>query len=243
MSNRTIAGAKSVHGSDPQLLIEKITRERIYACRYWKEKCFGLTAETIIDRAVALTSIGGSFGAQQRPSEFLCLLLKLLQLQPAPEVVETYLAAEECKYLRCLAAAYWRFTQSPVAVYGTLEPLYADFRKVRLRRRDGTHALLRLDEFVAMLVREERMFEVMMPRLVKRQVLEDTGHLDGPRVSLLGGLELELELEQEQEEVVERSVSAPTEAQDGRRTQATPLDEIEQENALRAKLGLKPLQR
>ena len=43
MANRTQKGAVSVHGKDPQLIVEKIIRSRIYECRYWKEQCFALT--------------------------------------------------------------------------------------------------------------------------------------------------------------------------------------------------------
>ena len=43
MANQTVSDAKSIRGTDPQLLIEKIVRTRIYDCRYWKEECFALT--------------------------------------------------------------------------------------------------------------------------------------------------------------------------------------------------------
>lgn len=225
MSNRTVSGAKSVHGSDPQLLIEKITRERIYASVYWKEKCFGLTAESILDRALELESVGGSFGAQQKPTEFLCLLLKLLQLQPSEEIVLTYISAEEYKYLRLLGALYYRFVFPSPKVYTTLEPLLLDFRRVRVRQRDGTFALKRLDELVWGLLREEKWFESVLPRLTQRHVLEETGDLDGPRQSIIEG---EYVAEDANEEpVIEKTV--------------VYADEIEEENALRAKLGLKPL--
>ena len=90
MANRTIKGALPVHGKDPQLLVEKIIRERIYESLYWKEECFGLNAETILDRAVEVDSVGGTF-ANQRPVPFLCLLLKLLQIQPTTEIVDAYI--------------------------------------------------------------------------------------------------------------------------------------------------------
>lgn len=48
--NRTIGGAVSVRGMDPQHLIEKIVRSRIYDNPYWKEHCFALDAETILDK-------------------------------------------------------------------------------------------------------------------------------------------------------------------------------------------------
>ena len=45
MANRTAKDAKSVKGTNPQYLVEKIIRTRIYDCKYWKEQCFGLTGE------------------------------------------------------------------------------------------------------------------------------------------------------------------------------------------------------
>jgi pre-mRNA-splicing factor 38A len=61
-----------------------------------KEHCFALTAETLIDKAVELKYIGGTYG-NTRPTEFLCLALKLLQLQPGREIILEYLRAEEFK--------------------------------------------------------------------------------------------------------------------------------------------------
>ena len=50
MANRTAKDARSVKGTNPQYLVEKIIRTRIYDARYWKEECFGLTAELIVDK-------------------------------------------------------------------------------------------------------------------------------------------------------------------------------------------------
>ena len=55
-----------------------------------------LTAETLIDRAIELKAIGGVYG-NQKPTEFLCLLLKLLQIQPEKEILIEYLQADEFK--------------------------------------------------------------------------------------------------------------------------------------------------
>lgn len=43
MANKTHKDAISVHGTNPQYLIEKIIRTRIYESRYWKEDCFALS--------------------------------------------------------------------------------------------------------------------------------------------------------------------------------------------------------
>ena len=45
MANRTVKDAKSIKGTNPQYLIEKIIRSRIYDSKYWKEQCFALTGE------------------------------------------------------------------------------------------------------------------------------------------------------------------------------------------------------
>ena len=79
--NATVADAEFVHGTNPQYLIEKITRQKIYDSVYWKEHCFGLNEETLLEKAVELGYIGGVYGPLSKPTKFLCLVLKLLQLQ------------------------------------------------------------------------------------------------------------------------------------------------------------------
>lgn len=50
MANRTVKDAKNIHGTNPQYLIEKIIRSRIYDSKFWKEQCFALTAELLVDK-------------------------------------------------------------------------------------------------------------------------------------------------------------------------------------------------
>ena len=45
MANRTVKDAVSIKGTNPQYLVEKIIRSRIYDSRFWKEECFGLTGK------------------------------------------------------------------------------------------------------------------------------------------------------------------------------------------------------
>ena len=61
------------------------------SCRY--------LAATLIDKAIEVKFIGGVYG-NQRPTEFLCLLLKLLQIQPDKEILVEYLQADEFKCAR-----------------------------------------------------------------------------------------------------------------------------------------------
>lgn len=61
---------------------------KIHNDPYYKERCFALTAETLVDRAFEdLKYLGGTFGAMHKPCKFLCLLLKMLQIQPEDAII------------------------------------------------------------------------------------------------------------------------------------------------------------
>ncbi|EMD38691.1 hypothetical protein CERSUDRAFT_48534 [Gelatoporia subvermispora B] len=182
MANTTVRGAQAIHGQNPQYLVESVIRNRIYESAYWKEHCFALTAESLIDKTIELRAIGGVYG-NQKPTEFLCLLLKLLQIQPEKEILLEYLQADEFKYLRALAVMYIRMTFRPAEVYEILEPLLKDYRKIRYRGMNG-YSLTFMDEFVDSLLVQERVCDIILPRLTKRDVLEELGEI-GPRKSRL----------------------------------------------------------
>jgi len=130
MANVTDPLARAVHGTNPQNLIEYITRQKIYDSRYWKEECFGLNATDIVEKAVKLKTIGGSYGANNKPTHFSCLLLKMLQIQPEDEIIEQLIQDDTFKYVRALACMYLRLTGRPKDIYVLLEPLYHDYAKV-----------------------------------------------------------------------------------------------------------------
>ena len=69
---------------------------------YWKEHCFGLTAETLVDKAIQVDHVGGTYGGQVKPTNFMCLVLKLLQLQPEKEIIVEFIKNEDYKYVRLL---------------------------------------------------------------------------------------------------------------------------------------------
>lgn len=55
-----------------------------------------------MDKAVQLTHTGGTYGGQRKPTNFMCLLLKLLQLQPEKEIIVEFIKNEDYKYVRLL---------------------------------------------------------------------------------------------------------------------------------------------
>lgn len=207
MANVTDPMIRAIQGSDPQNLMEYITRQKIYDSRYWKEECFGLTAVGVLEKAAKLKTLGGL------PTKFLCLVLKLLQIQPDSEdIIESFIQQEDFKYVRALGALYLRLTGRPDDIYNELEPLYRDYRKLRCRIfADWT--LVHVDEFVHQLLTETTCVGITLPRLPARATLQEAGYIDeGPRPTALkdvleeagGPLEfLKLKVQQESPAAIE----------------------------------------
>eukprot|EP00197_Chlamydomonas_leiostraca_P012822 CAMPEP_0202860104 /NCGR_PEP_ID=MMETSP1391-20130828/1959_1 /ASSEMBLY_ACC=CAM_ASM_000867 /TAXON_ID=1034604 /ORGANISM="Chlamydomonas leiostraca, Strain SAG 11-49" /LENGTH=214 /DNA_ID=CAMNT_0049539239 /DNA_START=42 /DNA_END=682 /DNA_ORIENTATION=- len=184
MANRTDKSAATVHGTNPQNLVEYIVRQKIYQTVYWKESCFALTAESLIDKAVDLKAAGGTYGGQRKPTNFMCLILKMLQIQPDKEIIVEYIKNEDFKYVRLLGAFYMRLVGRPLEVYQYLEPLYNDYRKVRVMTQEGKYMLSHMDEVVDDMLNKDFMYDIALPRLPARLALEKAGTLDA-RISVL----------------------------------------------------------
>ena len=200
----------TIHNVNPAHLLEKAVRDRIVDSYYWKESCFAINEATLCDRAAALNSLGGTYGGAQKPSPFLCLALKLLQLTPSKEIILEYLHQEEFKYLTALAAFYARLTFQPKEVYTTLEPLLGDWRKLRRKTREGGYTLTYMDQFMDDLLMKSRVCGTSLMALPKRTVLEDLGQLE-VRESPLGEEvdEIDRDEEEEQENVQEIIATEP----------------------------------
>jgi pre-mRNA-splicing factor 38A len=199
--------------------MEKPVRERIVDCYFWKDQCFAVNEADIIDRVVEhVRFIGGTYGDSQKPSPFLCLAFKLLQLGPSDEILEMYLGygGERFKYLRALAAFYIRLTRKASDVHILLEPHLQDFRKLVMRTRTGKR-LTFVDEFIDGLLTKERLCSTTLWKMPSRSQLEDEEKLD-PYVSPLGDIEDLLESEPEE---IGREVSDESEPEDAR------MDDIE----------------
>ncbi|KAI8874486.1 PRP38-domain-containing protein [Ramicandelaber brevisporus] len=187
-----------VRGQDPQRLLEPGLRSRILGSFFWKQECFSLNMVRLVDRAASLTCIGGSYTAHQRPTEFIGLLLRLLQLQPALDVIDELLQQPHFKYMRALAALYVRLVCNPADVYPRLDPLYEDGRKLRRLLPSGEYDIIHMDEFVDELARGSntvgtiasieqttaatRVCGILLPRMPARFILEDAGEVQ-PRIS------------------------------------------------------------
>lgn len=200
LDERGSSASLAPNGLNPATILEKAVRERIVDSYFYKEQCFGVNEADVVDRVVAYVDfVGGTYGSTQKPSPFLCLAFKLLQLAPGDDVLEEYLAygGEKFKYLRALALFYVRLTRPAKEVYTTLEPYLEDRRKLRRKGRAGT-SLTFMDVFVDDLLTKERVCATSLWKMPKRDVLEDLEVLE-PRVSPLGDIEELLEEEDEGE--------------------------------------------
>jgi pre-mRNA-splicing factor 38A len=198
LDERGSSGPLAPNGLNPATILEKAVRERIIDSYFYKEQCFGVNEADVVDRVVEhVDFIGGVTGTVQKPTPFLCLAFKLLQLAPSDEILDEYLhyGGEKFKYLRALAVFYIRLTRTDKDVYAKLEPFLEDRRKLRRKGRDGT-SLTYMDVFVDDLLTKDRVCATSLWKMRKRDILEDLEMLE-PRVSPLGALEDLLEEEDE----------------------------------------------
>ncbi|KFA61886.1 hypothetical protein S40285_06564 [Stachybotrys chlorohalonatus IBT 40285] len=190
LDERGTSASLAPNGLNPANIMEKAVKDRITESYFYKEQCFALNEADIVDRVIEhVNYIGGTHGAAQKPSPFLCLAFKLLELAPSDAILHEYLqyGGEHFKYLRALACFYIRLTRQSKDVYQTLEPFLEDRRKLRRKGRAGT-SLTFLDEFVDDLLTKERVCATSLWKLPSREILEDQDILE-PRVSPLGDLE------------------------------------------------------
>lgn len=58
--------------------------------------CFVL-AELVVDKAMELRFVGGVYGGNIKPTPFLCLTLKMLQIQPEKDIIVEFIKNEDFK--------------------------------------------------------------------------------------------------------------------------------------------------
>ena len=164
-------------------LVSSIMRDKVFSSFYWKSECFGLDSVTIMDKAVVLDYIGTTYGGERKATPFLCLLVKLLQIKPSIEILKVYINNPKFKYLTALGIIYLRLTSSSIDVYTSVEHLYQDFRKLKIRNLDGSFGIIYLDEFVELCLCERKFLDLDLPFIHKRSVLVEKGLLNFPRSS------------------------------------------------------------
>lgn len=54
-------------------------------------------AELVVDKAMELKYVGGVYGGNIKPTPFLCLTLKMLQIQPEKDIIVEFIKNEDFK--------------------------------------------------------------------------------------------------------------------------------------------------
>ena len=57
------------------------------------------SAELVVDKAMELKFVGGVYGGNIKPTPFLCLTLKMLQIQPEKDIIVEFIKNEDFKYV------------------------------------------------------------------------------------------------------------------------------------------------
>jgi pre-mRNA-splicing factor 38A len=248
---------RGLRGMAPQHLIDTITRHKIYNSVYWQQYCFGVNLVTFVDRSQHITGIGGLYGHMKQPCDFYCLFLKLLELEPSEQVIEFFLStrAWQMKHLRMLAAMYVRFAYPPELVYITLEPFLCHYNQIAVLRDSG-YEVQHFDEVIHCFLKDKFWCGITFPPLTPRpnspRRMSPLNHLrEQLRIEIYANLGMTpsgelIEVLEEKKKLkvkglkLKRRSSRPPKPKD---IPATPpvVDEIEEENRIRALLGLPPL--
>lgn len=87
---------------------------------------------------------------------------------PNPEITQNTAPLHLNQECSAAGAFYLRLVGRPLEVYQYLEPLYNDYRKVRLRHANGNFGLSHMDEVVDQLLSNEYLFDIALPRIPNR---------------------------------------------------------------------------
>lgn len=165
-------------------LIEPIVRHRIQDSVFYKQHLYLTNESTIIPIIIEHVQYIGGTDSMGKPSPFLCCLLRLLELEPSSEIIMTaylnQMGYNEFKYLTAITLCYIRLVHQSEDVYNTFDEYYKDLRKLRYKLKtpkfDGQELpihfeLTYVDQWVDDLLEKERVIDILLPRLIPRQVL------------------------------------------------------------------------
>ncbi|KAM5574610.1 hypothetical protein ABKV19_013848 [Rosa sericea] len=171
----TALWAKDKRGATPLHMVDWKVRQKVFQSTYWKDQCFMVRGDELVDRAVGLDHIGGLFGIDRNPTPFLCLLLKMLQIQPEKHFVIDFIQTSECRYVRVLGAFYLRLKGSDADMCQYLEPLQLDGQKLRRRLPEGSFASTHVGAVIDELLTKDHSCDIALPRTMRRWTLKSLG--------------------------------------------------------------------
>lgn len=200
MSNQTDSKAKTVHGGNPQSVFDQMVRNRIYSNIYWKEQLAGVNGTLVV------TLSRGYSGQSHRTQIYWRNLWRKqktnqisvprsqtasnptrnedhLRLHPKPKLqVGSLLLLDTCGLWECFICVWWvarrKFTRRSKRYCWIRGRSYSACRTAVGWGSYAEFEVLHMDTFADLLLRQEILYDVVLPRLVKRSVLEDQEKLE-----------------------------------------------------------------
>jgi hypothetical protein len=100
----------------------------------------------LVERAIDLERVGFLSGQMQVVDLFGCVVVRLLQILPSPDVVLAMLRQDIHKYLRMVAAVVIRLIGNADMLKEAIAICFEDFRNIRIRQVDSSLAIVPLDQ-------------------------------------------------------------------------------------------------
>lgn len=156
-------------------LVEPIVRHRVQDSLFYKQYLHLTNEQSILPIITEHVHYIGGGDSSNRPSPFLCCLVRLLEIEPLADIIHLYLdqnGYKAFKYLTALALLYCRMVLDADGFYSIHDKYITDYRKVRVRDKnplfaaDGTpvhYRVLHMDVWVDLLLREERVVDLKLP--------------------------------------------------------------------------------
>jgi hypothetical protein len=136
-----LKGRSALNSIQPQ------QQQRILRSQLWLQ-VVGKPLLWVIERAIDLERVGCVYGRGDvvLPDLFICLVARVLQILPKPEIVVAMVRQDEHKYLRMLGVVVVRLIGNQALGNMTMEICFEDFRNIRVRGSDGVIYVEPLDQ-------------------------------------------------------------------------------------------------
>lgn len=168
-------------------LIEPIIRHRIQDSLFYKQYLYLTNESTILPIIIDHVKYISGMDSSNRPSQFICCLFRMLEIEPSKEIIKIYLKQlnfNEFKYLTILSLLYIRLVFKNNEIYEILDEFYQDFRKIRIKLKFPKfdvnnlpifYKISYIDEWIDELLINERIIDLKLPRLIPRLTLVQRG--------------------------------------------------------------------
>lgn len=170
-------------------LVEPIVRHRVQDSLFYKQYLH-LTNELLLLPVVVdhVHFVAGT-DANNRPSPFLCCLVRMLEIEPPLEIIRLYLdqnGYREFKYLTALTLLYCRMVMSPRDFYPLYDEYIKDYRRLRFKYKNPQvstgvpvhYYIKHMDEWTDELAVLERVVDIKTPFMALRLVYVERGEVD-----------------------------------------------------------------